>query len=210
MGCLVLLAGCTSGNKSASGAQSSTGNSTTPSVSTAPSATGTPKGSTSKSGGASKSATPTATPSASGGIEGGTGKPGEKCQVTSSVAVAAAFAAKVASETVTVSGIGSPLCKFTLTKSGAGAIGGLSASVIAKYPATAFAQSKKSSPGAQTVTGLGSSAFYVPKTSTLKVLVTGSAVTLQYGGYLASSAQPSPDKVRAALISLATGYVQQN
>ncbi len=210
MGCLVLLAGCTSGHKSASGAQPSTGNSTSPSVSATPSATGTPKGSTSKGAGATKSSTPTATPSATGGIEGATGKPGEKCQVTSSAAVATAFAAKVANETVTTSGIGSPLCKFTLTKAGAGALGGLSASVIAKYPAAAFAQSKKSSPGAQTVSGLGSSAFYVPKTSTLKVLVSGSAVTLQYAGYLAGSAQPSPDTVRAALISLATGYVQQN
>lgn len=130
--------------------------------------------------------------------------------MTSTTAVAAAFAAKVAHETVTVTGIGSPLCQFTLVKGSAGAFGAVSATVVAKYPASAFTQSLKSSPGAEGVSGLGSGAFYVPKSTTLKVLFKGSAITLQYSGYLAGDTQPSGAAIRAALITLAEGYVALN
>ncbi|MGI8665366.1 MAG: hypothetical protein ACR2N4_04965 [Jatrophihabitans sp.] len=199
---LVLLASCSSGHhRAASGASGSPTAGTSGTV-----ASSTPAGPSGGSG----TAKPTPTPSSFGGVEGATGTPGEKCPVTSSASVAAAFAAKVAHETVTTSGIGSPLCMFTLAPTRGAAFGGLSASVIAKYPAAAFAQSRKSSPGAQLVTGLGTSAFYVPKSTTLKVLDGASAITLQYTGYLAAGSQPSPAKIRSVLIALATSYVAQN
>lgn len=202
LGALLLVAACTSGQRGATGPRSSVGGPTA--LGSAPVTSSSSAPPSSKPAGSA-----TAAPSQSGGVEGASTAPGEKCQVTSTAAVAAAFGAKVTHENVTTSGIGSPLCEFTLAKS-AGAFGGLSASAIAKYPASAFAQSKRSSPGAQTVVGLGSSAFYIPKTSTLKVLDSSAALTLQYSGYLAGNTQPSPAQVRAALISLARGYLALN
>jgi hypothetical protein len=195
---VLALAACTSGS---SGQPTGSGGARASSAPAGSATASQPAGGNSGSAAASSPA---------GGVEGATGSPAEKCPVTSSAAVAAAFTAKVTGETVSTSGIGSPLCQFKLTKDKSGAFGGLSATAVANYPAAAFAQSNKSSPGAQPVTGLGNSAFYVPKNATLKVLVGSTAITLQYTGYLAGAAQPSPDQVRAALISLAKGYLAQN
>jgi hypothetical protein len=200
----VTLSACTSHHSTAAGSSTGTGGSAVPTASGKSGAgtTGHPGTSTARPGG-------TATSTADGD-EGATGSPVEKCSVTTSAAVGAAFAATVAHEQVGTSGIGSPLCTFSLSRGRAGVYGAVTATAISGYPASAFAQSKKNSSGAQTVAGLGSSAFYLARTGTLKVLAGSSALTLQYAGYLAGAAQPTPAQVRAALIALAKAYLAQN
>ncbi len=204
--CLAVAAGCSSGHKSAASHGGSAGSSTaigsgTPSQRSSPARSG-----AATTGGSGAKASP----SQSGGVENPSSSPTEKCQLASSAAVAVAFAAKVAKELVSTSGIGSPLCQFLLAKPPAGPYGAVSATAVAKYPAAAFAQSKAASPGAQPLPGLGTSAFYVPKNNTVKVLYKGSALTLQYIGYVAAGEQPAADRIRSALISLATSYTAHN
>jgi hypothetical protein len=207
----VALPACTSSHRNAAGSPAGNGNPAATSAGS-PSGTGGKPGASTTTRPTSSAARPgsPATSSSGGGNEGATGSPAEKCPVTTSAAVGSAFAATVAHEQVGTSGIGSPLCTFSLKRGQAGAFGAVTATAISGYPASAFAQSRNSSPGAQTLAGLGSSAFYLPRTSTVKVLDGSNALTLQYTGYLAGSAQPTPDRVRAALISLAKAYLAQN
>jgi hypothetical protein len=207
---LAMLPACSSHHRTVDGPGSNTGaqssRSGSPSGSASAGKTGT--GSAKASGSAGRPSG--AATSKSGGSEGSTTGQVEKCPVTGSVAVGAAFAATVANEQVGTSGIGSPLCTFSLSHGSSGVFGAVSATAISNYPAAAFAQSRRSSPGAQTVTGLGSSAFYVPANHTLKVLAGSTALTLQYNGYLAGAAQPTAGRIRSALITLARGYLAQH
>jgi len=208
---LVILPACSSHHRTNAGPAASSG-SAGGSASSSPHAaasSGKPTGNAKPSGSAGQSGA-TASSKSSGGSEGSTTGQTEKCPVTGSVAVAAAFAATVAHEQVGTSGIGSPLCTFDLSHGEAGVFGAVSATAISNYPAAAFAQSRKSSPGAQSVAGLGSSAFYVPSNHTLKVLAGSTALTLQYSGYLAGSVQPTAARIRASLITLARGYLSQH
>jgi hypothetical protein len=202
-------AACTSGHRVATGNPATVG-------ATSSNSTGTPGGSAAGSpdrtgtAGVSATASGTAGSKPSGGSEGATGSPGDKCPVTTSAAVGAAFAATVAHEQVGTSGIGSPLCTFSLSRTGAGPFGAVSATAVSGYPAAAFAQSRRSTAGAQPLAGLGLSAFYVPSTHTLKVLSASGALSLQYTGFLAGGSQPAAERIRASLIALAKGYLAQN
>jgi hypothetical protein len=205
----VALPACTSSHRNAAGSQAGNGNPAATSAGSLSGTAGKPGASTRPTSSAARPGSP-ATSSSGSGNEGATGSPAEKCPVTTSTAVGSAFAATIAHEQVSTSGIGSPLCTFSLKRGQAGVFGAVTATAIGGYPASAFAQSRRSSPGAQTLAGLGSSAFYLPRTSTVKVLDGSNALTLQYTGYLAGAAQPTADQVRAALISLARAYLSQN
>jgi hypothetical protein len=207
---LAMLSACSSHHRTTANSAANSGAVSSPATGSAsPGATG--KSSSAKPSSAKPSSS-TGKPSStsSGGSEGSTTGQVEKCPVTSSAAVGAAFTATVAHEQVGTSGIGSPLCTFDLGHGQAGVFGAVSATAISNYPAAAFAQSRKSSTGAQPVAGLGTSAFYVPANHTLKVLAGSTALTLQYSGYLAGAAQPTADRIRAALITLARGYLSQH
>jgi hypothetical protein len=203
-------AACTSGHRVATGNPVSDG-------ATSASSTGSPggsgAGSPNRTGTAGASATASGTAASKpsgGGSEGATGSPGDRCLVTTSAAVGAAFAATVAHEQVGTTGIGSPLCTFSLSRTGAGPFGAVSATVVSGYPAAAFAQSRRSTTGAQPLAGLGLSAYYVPANHTLKVLTGSGALTLQYSGFLAGGYQPTAARIRASLIALAKAYLSQN
>jgi hypothetical protein len=198
----LVLPACTSGHREAAGND----------VVSNPAGSSGPAGSAARTGTAAAPTVPggTASSAPAGGSEGATGSPADKCLVTTSAAVRAAFAATVAHEQVGTSGIGSPLCTFSLSRAGAGPYGAVSATAVSGYPATAFAQSRRSSSGAQPLAGLGLSAFYVPASHTLKVLTGAGALTLQYTGYLAGPSQPTAQRIRAALIALAKAYLTQN
>ncbi|HJQ02106.1 MAG TPA: hypothetical protein VJ851_10930 [Jatrophihabitans sp.] len=203
------LSACTSSHRTANGNPATT----QPASSTGASGpSGKPTaGSSTRTGTASVSATASGSAKSqpTGGSEGASGAPGDKCVVTTKAAVSAAFTATVVNEQVSTSGIGSPLCTFSLARAGAGPYGAVTATAISGYPAAAFAQSKRSTAGAQPL-ALGISAFYVPATDTIKVLTGSSALTLQYSGYLAGSVQPTAAHIRAALIALAKAYLSQS
>jgi len=207
---LAMLPACSSHHRTAAGSAGSSGSSSSSSSSGATAASGKPT--TSKPAGAkpSGSAGQPSGGASSGGSEGSTTGQVEKCPITGSNTVGAAFAAAVAHEQVSTSGIGSPLCTFDLNHSKTGVFGAVSATAISNYPAAAFAQSRKSSSGAQPVAGLGTSAFYVPANHTLKVLSGSTALTLQYRGYRAGAGQPTAGQIRSALIAIARGYLSQH
>ena len=203
------LAACTSGHHAAAGNPVTSGAASASSAG-APGSSGTGSPARTGTAGASATAAGTASSTPAGGSEGATGSPGDKCLVTTSAAVGAAFAATVAHEQVGTSGIGSPLCTFSLSRTGAGPFGALTATAISGYPAAAFAQSRRSTPGAEPLAGLGISAFYVPTTHTIKVLTGAGALTLQYTGYLAGGSQPAAARIRASLVALVKAYLSQN
>lgn len=203
---LAMLPACSSHHRSTAGSAANAG-SAPAGASSAPGGTAGGKPTSAKPSG---SVGPPSGSSSSGGSEGSTTGQVEKCPVTGTAAVGTAFAATVAHEQVGTSGIGSPLCTFDLSHGKTGVFGALSATAVSNYPTAAFAQSRKSSSGAQPVAGLGTSAFYVPAEHTLKVLAGSTALTLQYRGYLAGSGQPTAEKIRAALIAIARGYLSQH
>ena len=188
------------GASSSAGAPATSGKPTSGKPSSGKPSSGKPSGSAGQPSGSASS----------GGSEGSTTGQVEKCPITGANAVGAAFAAAVAHEQVSTSGIGSPLCTFDLSHSKTGVFGAVSATAISNYPAAAFAQSRKNSSGAQPVAGLGTSAFYVPSNHTLKVLSGSTALTLQYRGYLAGAGQPTDGQIRSALIVIARGYLAQH
>jgi hypothetical protein len=209
---LAMLPACSSHHHTTAGSAGGSGSSSAGSGSSsgATAASGKPSGSKPAGAKPSGSAGQPSGSASSGGSEGSTTGQVEKCPVTGSNTVGAAFAAAVAHEQVSTSGIGSPLCTFDLSHSKTGVFGAVSATAISNYPAAAFAQSRKSSSGAQPVAGLGTSAFYVPADHTLKVLSGSTALTLQYRGYLAGAGQPTDGQIRSALIAIARGYLSQH
>jgi hypothetical protein len=204
---LAVLPACSSHHRITAGSAGSSGSSSAGSSSSS-GATASAKPSSAKPSGSAGQ--PSGSASSGGGSEGSTTGQVEKCPVTGTNAVGAAFAAAVAHEQVSTSGIGSPLCTFDLSHSKTGVFGAVSATAISNYPAAAFAQSRKSSSGAQPVAGLGTSAYYVPANHTLKVLSGSTALTLQYRGYLAGAGQPTAGQIRSALIVIARGYLSQH
>jgi hypothetical protein len=149
---------------------------------------------------------PTSTPAGEGpsAAEGATPVAGAPCRITSSADVAVAFGGKVGTSTAGTSGIGNPICRFTLTKSNAGVPGTVSVTVNAKSTAKTFAQIKKSQPGAASVSGVGDSAFYVASTGTLQFIKGSQAAVLQ-ATLRAAPGGPSPsaNQVKADVTSLA-------
>lgn len=177
-----------------SSGSSSTGTRTVP---TSP-AGGHPSGH--KSGGTSTS---TAPGGGASGAEGATPVTGAPCRITSPTDVAAAFGGKVGPSTAGTSGIGNPICRFTLTKSNAGVPGTVSVTVDTKSSAKTFAQVKKSQPGAVSVGGVGDSAFYVASTGTLQFIKGSQAAVLQAVLRAPGGPAPSAARVKADVISLA-------
>ncbi|SDI99426.1 hypothetical protein SAMN05444157_1181 [Frankineae bacterium MT45] len=122
-------------------------------------------------GGASSKATPV-NPTA-GGAEGVTAGSGPTCPIISAAALGTAFSGRVSATVTKTSGVGRPLCIFTLATSNVGARGQSSGSVnmslsTGTTPA-AFAKAKATTPGAISIPHLGDDAYYVPSTSTLQV-----------------------------------------
>lgn len=152
------------------------------------------------SGGGSKSAP---SRNRSSGAEGATPAGAAQCRITAPGDVAAAFGGKVVTTSAGTSGIGNPICRFTLTKSNAGVPGTVSVTVDAKSSAKTFAQIKKSLPGATSVAGVGDSAFFVAGTSTVQFLKGSQAAVLQATLRAPGGPTPPAARVKSDLIVLA-------
>ena len=137
------------------------------------------------------------------GAEAATGGAVGQCKITSSPDVASAFGGKVGTETAGTSGIGNPICRFTLAKSNAGAPGTVSVTLNASASATEFAQLKKQTQGGTSLSGVGDNAFYVSNTATLQFLKGHSAVVMQANIRVPGGMPPKPVQVRADSVALA-------
>jgi hypothetical protein len=154
----------------------------------------------------------TASPSrsSSAGLEAGAPPAVDKCTVVTAAEVGAAFGLTVAQEDATTSGIGLPLCLFTLAGPRSGPLGRLSATLTPKFAAAAFAAARRNATGAEDVAGLASGAYYLPAAGTLKVLAGTTLLTLQYNPYQAGAEQPSRARLGSVLTVLARSYLSQN
>ena len=146
----------------------------------------------------------TSTATLAGGAEGETSDPDEDgpCSLTNSADVGSAYGGKVTSETAGMSGIGNPICTFTLTSSNAGAPGRLSITIDASASAAAFASTRRHSAGAIAVSGVGDSAFYLSSTATLHFLKGHSAGVIQADFRMPHGMPPEPGRVRADTTAL--------
>jgi hypothetical protein len=146
------------------------------------------------------SAKPGGGPTAGG--EGATAKATGQCKITGGPDVAAAFGGRVDTVSGSTSGTGNPLCRITLTDSNAGAPGVVTLSLTASANRATFAQVQRSMHG-QAVAGVGDRAFYLLSAETLQFLSGHTAVTLQADIQVPGQHTPSPERVKADLVTLA-------
>ncbi len=146
---------------------------------------------------------PSSAPTSPGGAEGATEGAVGECKITSSETVASAYGGKIGSESAGTSGIGNPICQFSLTKSNAAAPGHVSITVNASMSAAAFAKLRKQAQGAVTVQGIGDNAFYIPGTATMQFIKGRTAVVIQADLRLPHGMPPMPIRVRADTATLA-------
>lgn len=119
--------------------------------------------------------------STAAGAEAGTSPAGAapQCKYATTANVNSAFGAQVINTTSSVSGVGTPICKFVLSKSNAGAGGSIYLAVNTQLGKANFDQVKSQTTDARVVSGLGDEAYYVPSAITLHVLKAGTEVTIQ-------------------------------
>lgn len=180
-GLLLTLAACSHSSKSSASVSSvnptnaATATASPPAASS--SASGKPGGSAAPS--PSKSGATGSAPS--GGVEApSTPAAAKQCELTTAADVSAAFGGKVSQQTVSTSGIGSPLCNFVLNSSSAGASVNVTVSTHAPVTAQTFANTKADAikSGSSSVTGVGDNAYYTSSVNTLQF------IRHQTGGYV--------------------------
>ncbi|SOD70280.1 hypothetical protein SAMN05892883_4422 [Jatrophihabitans sp. GAS493] len=162
----------------------------TPATGSAPTAAGATSGTAAtRPPGTAATSAPTAAPTASAtpstapssllpGAEGQTAASGPNCRIASTSDVKTAFGAVVTKSVATTSGIGSPLCIFTLTSSNAKAGGSVTMSLATTTPA-AFARAKAAATGAVPVSGVGDDAYLLPTTYVLHARKGNKALSIQ-------------------------------
>jgi hypothetical protein len=99
-------------------------------------------------------------------------------------------------------GIGNPQCVFTLKSSNVGPGGTVTVNRSDDGTAASFAGAKKAAPGAQTITGVGDSAFLVPDAVELRFIRGHSVVSITASLRVPGVAQPKPDQLKSDLESL--------
>lgn len=203
---VLAVAGCTSGQPRAAAPASPSSATTTSPGSVRPgqaaSSAATARPSAGKSPAkASATAKPKRT-STAGGVEAPTPAGGVgPCKITTAHDVGAAYHGKVASETATTSGIGNPLCMFTLSGSNVGAPGTVTVTVNTSLSPAAFAQTKRHATGATSV-AVGDSAFYVAESGTLQFIKGDTAAVIQANLHVPGAKPPKPSQLLADTLTL--------
>jgi hypothetical protein len=197
-----VVAGCTSSHHAAEPLSRTPGS---PAASTSvetPSGAADPSGSPKSSGvpkssgkAAPKSSPPTGVEAPTVGVAGA-------CKITSTRDVEASYHGKVTAESSGTSGIGNPLCRFTIANTDGGAPGRISITLNASIKPATFATVKKQSAGASPVSGIGDDAFYTA-TGTLQFIKGYSVVVIQAALAVPGGAPPKPSQMKADTITLA-------
>ena len=129
--------------------------------------------------------------------------PASPCALVASAEVRVAFGGTVGAGRIDNSLPGAPSCHFTVKKSNLGLDGEAVVFITPEQSAATFKLAKKEVPGAVSVSGVGTAAFYNPHTSAIELLkgkavASAQAVFLNPGG-----AQPNPTKLKADVVVLA-------
>ena len=125
------------------------------------------------------------------------------CKLASVAEVKAAFGGTVGAGKVDNSIPGAPTCRFPVKHSNLGISGEAIVFITPGQTAATFKVAKKYVPGAVTVKGVGTAAFYNPHTSSIELLK-GNTVASAQGIFLnPGGPQPSAAKLKADVIVLA-------
>lgn len=124
--------------------------------------------------------------------------PTSPCKLVTTAEVKAAFGGTVGAGRVDTSLPSAPTCHFKVTHSNLGLSGEAVVFITPGQSAATFKIAKKYIPGAVTVTGVGTAAFYNPHTTSIELLE-GSTVASAQGIFLGANAA----KVKADVILLA-------
>jgi type IV secretory pathway protease TraF len=124
--------------------------------------------------------------------------PASPCKLATAAQVKAAFGGTVGAGKVDTSLPSAPTCHFKVTHSNLGTSGEAVVFVTPGQSAATFKLAKKYVPGAVTVPGVGTAAFYNPHTTSIELLK-GNAVASAQGIFLGANAA----KVKADVIVLA-------
>jgi len=124
--------------------------------------------------------------------------PASPCKLATTAQVKAAFGGTVGAGKVDTSLPSAPTCHFKVTHSNLGTSGEAVVFVTPGQSVATFKLAKKYVPGAVTVPGVGTAAFYNPHTTSIELLK-GNAVASAQGIFLGANAA----KVKADVIVLA-------
>jgi hypothetical protein len=124
--------------------------------------------------------------------------PTSPCKLVTTAEVKAAFGGTVGAGKVDNSLPGAPACHFSVKHSNLGLSGEAIVFITPGQSAATFKVAKKYVPGAFTVTGVGTAAFYNPHTTSVELLK-GNAVASAQGTFFGANAA----KVKADVIVLA-------
>jgi len=129
--------------------------------------------------------------------------PASPCKLATTVQVKAAFGGTVGAGKVDNSIPGAPTCHFSVKHSNLGFSGEAVVFITPGQSAATFKLAKKEVPGAVSVGGVGTAAFYNPHTTAVELLkgntvASAQAIFLNPGG-----PQPNAAKVKADVIVLA-------
>lgn len=129
--------------------------------------------------------------------------PPSPCKLVTTAQVKAAFGGTVGAGKVDNSLPGAPTCHFSVKHSNLGISGEAIVFITPGQSAATFKLAKKYVPGAVTVTGVGTAAFYNPHTTAIELLKGNVVASAQGVFYNADGPQPSAAKIKADVIVLA-------
>jgi hypothetical protein len=124
--------------------------------------------------------------------------PASPCKLATTAQVKAAFGGTVGAGKVDNSAPGAPTCRFKVTHSNLGVGGDAIVFITPGQSAATYKLAKKYVPGAVTVTGVGTAAFYNPHTTSVELLK-GNTVASAQGVFFGANTA----KVKADVIALA-------
>jgi len=125
------------------------------------------------------------------------------CRLATTAEVKAAFGGTVGAGKIDASIPGAPTCHFSVRHSNLGLSGTAVVFITPGQSAATFKLARKFVPGAASVSGVGTAAFYNPHTTSVELLKGNTVATAQ--GVFLSLGGPSPSaaKVKADVIVLA-------
>lgn len=153
--------------------------------------------------------TPTATQSASNkpGVSptpGAEAVVADQCRITSAAAVGAAYGGRVGAESGTTTGVGNPICRFTMSRSNVGRPGMVTVSLSTAESVAVFRRSVRHQ---SAVHGVCESAYYANATLRFRQGHTTGAISASLR--TPGSRQPAPQRLRADAIALAKSMCAQ-
>jgi type IV secretory pathway protease TraF len=129
--------------------------------------------------------------------------PPSPCKLVTTAQVKAAFGGTVGAGKVDNTVPGAPTCHFAVKHSNLGISGDAIVFITPGQSAATFKLAKKYVPGAVTVTGVGTAAFYNPHTTSVELLKGNVVASAQGVFYNADGPQANAAKIKADVVALA-------